>query len=207
MPIRVLCVDDHRIVRDGIALIIDRQPDMEVIGTAAGGEEAIELFHRHRPDVTLMDLQLGKVSGVEAIRVIRRADPLARIIALTMYRGDEDIHRALEAGAIAYLLKDSLAEDLIRVVREVHTGERPAFSAEIQARLAERALHPALTAREQQTLELIALGMRNRDIATTMAIGEETVQSHVKNILFKLDAKDRTAAVNIALRRGIIHVG
>src|SRR5690242_14111959 len=111
--IRVLCVDDHRIVREGIALIIERQPDMEVVGSAATGEESVELFRRRRPDVTLMDLQLGQMSGVQAIRAIRQEDPQARIIALTMYQGDEDIHRALEAGAIAYLLKDSLSDDLI----------------------------------------------------------------------------------------------
>src|SRR5262249_42559307 len=122
MRIRVLCVDDHRIVREGIALIIERQADMEVVGSAATGDEAVELFRRRQPDVTLMDLQLGQMSGVEAIRAIRRESPQARIVALTMYQGDEDIHRALEAGAIAYLLKDSLSDDLIRVVREVHAG-------------------------------------------------------------------------------------
>ena len=124
--IRVLCVDDHRIVREGIALIIGRQPDMTVVGSAATGEEAVALFERHRPDITLMDLQLGSMSGVEAIRAIRHQDAAARIVVLTMYHGDEDIHRALEAGAAAYLLKDTLSDDLIRVVREVHEGRRVA---------------------------------------------------------------------------------
>ena len=203
--IRVLCVDDHRIVREGIALIIERQPDMEVIGLAATGEEAIALFRSARPDVTLMDLQLGAMSGIEAIRAIGQEHSQARIIALTMYKGDEDIHRALEAGAIAYLLKDSVSDDLIRVVREIHSGHRPDFTSEIKDRLAERAIRPTLTRREHEIVELIAVGMRNREIATTLGISEETTQSHVKNILAKLDAKDRTAAVNIALRRGIIH--
>ncbi len=204
--IRVLCVDDHRIVREGVALIIDRQRDMEVVGTAATGEEAIELFERKRPDVTLMDLQLGAMSGVQTIRAIRKIDPAARVVALTMYQGDEDIHRALEAGASAYLLKDSLSDDLIRVVRAVHAGEQPEFSPEVQTRLDERAAKPTLTPREQQVVELVALGMRNKEIAASLAISEETAQVHVKNILAKLEAKDRTAAVNIAIKRGIVHI-
>jgi two-component system NarL family response regulator len=179
---------------------------MEVVGSAATGEAAIELFRRRQPDVTLMDLQLGQMSGVEAIRAIRRESPQARIVALTMYQGDEDIHRALEAGANAYLLKDSLSDDLIRVVREVHAGQQPDFTADIKARLAERAARPTLTPREQQVVELISLGMRNKEIAAALGISEETAQVHVKNILAKLDAKDRTAAVNVALKRGIIHI-
>ena len=143
--IRVLCVDDHRIVREGIALIIGRQPDMTVVGSAATGEEAVALFERHRPDITLMDLQLGSMSGVEAIRAIRQQDAAARIVVLTMYHGDEDIHRALEAGAAAYLLKDTLSDDLIRVVREVHAGREPLISSDVQAHLAERASRPQLT--------------------------------------------------------------
>lgn len=204
--IRVMCVDDHGIVRDGIAALIDAQPDMEVVGLASTGEEAIEVYNRRRPDVTLMDLRLSGMSGVEAIRTILQGDPAARIIALTMYKGDEDIHRALDAGAVAYLLKDSLSDDLIAYVREVQAGQRPDFTAEIRTRLAERAVRPALTSREQQVVELIALGMRNREIAAALAISDETVHVHVRNILAKLDARDRTAAVNIALRRGIIHI-
>ena len=203
--IRVMCVDDHRIVREGISLIIDRQPDMEVVGSAASGEESVELFQRCRPDVTLMDLQLRSMSGVEAIRAIRRQDADARIVVLTMYSGDEDIHRALEAGAATYLLKDTLSDDLIRVVREVHEGKQP-IGADVEARLAERAGRPRLTSREVQVLELIAQGMRNKEIAAALGISEETAQVHVKNILAKLKVKDRTAAVNVALRRGIIHL-
>jgi two-component system, NarL family, response regulator len=206
VPIRVLCVDDHRIVREGIALIIARQPDMTVVGSAATGEEAIALFTRHRPDVTLMDLQLGSMSGVDAIRAIRLRDAAARIIVLTMYHGDEDIHRALEAGAAIYLLKDTLSDDLIRVVREVHAGQKPMIGPEVQARLAERAAGPTLTPREIQVVELISRGMRNKEIAAALGITEETAQVHVKNILAKLKVQDRTAAVNVALRRGIIHI-
>jgi two-component system, NarL family, response regulator len=204
--IRVLCVDDHRIVREGLALIIARQPDMTVVGSAATGEEAVALFVRHRPDVTLMDLQLGAMSGVDAIRAIRREDAGARIVVLTMYHGDEDIHRALEAGATTYLLKDTLSDDLIGVVREVHAGGTPSIGPDVQARLAERAAGPTLTPREIQVVELISRGMRNKEIAAALGISEETAQVHVKNILAKLKVQDRTAAVNVALRRGMIHI-
>ena len=203
-PIRVLCVDDHRIVREGIALIIGRQPDMKVVGSAATGEEAIELFQRHHPSVTLMDLQLGRMSGVETIRAIRRLDKNARIVVLTMYQGDEDIYRAVEAGAATYLLKDMLSDDLIRVVREVHAGERP-VSPSVQALLSERAGRPTLTPREVQVVELIAQGMRNKEIAISLGISEETAQVHVRNILAKLKVQDRTAVIQVAVRRGIIH--
>jgi DNA-binding NarL/FixJ family response regulator len=204
--VRVMCVDDHRIVREGIAAIINRQPDMEVVGFAGTGEEAIELHRQLRPEITLMDLRLGAVSGLEATRAIRRADPTARIIVLTMSQGDEDMYRALEAGAASYLLKDTAFEDLIRVIREVHAGRQPAVSPEVKAGLAERAAKPALTPRELEVLELVRKGLRNREIAASFGIGEETVQSHVKSILAKLDAQDRTAAIDVALRRGILHI-
>lgn len=204
--IRVLCVDDHRIVREGIALIIGRQPDMKVIASATTGAEAVALFDLHRPDITLMDLQLGSMSGVDAIREIRRQDAVARIVVLTMFHGDEDIHRALAAGAVTYLLKDTLSDDLIRVIREVHAGQAPVISPDVQARLAERATGPTLTPREIQVVELISTGMRNKEIAAALGISEETAQVHVKNILAKLKVQDRTAAVNVALRRGIIHI-
>ena len=204
--IRVLCVDDHRIVREGIALLINRQPDMKVIASAATGEEAIELFRRHHPDVTLMDLRLGAMSGVDAIRAIRSEDAAARIIVLTMSQGDEDIHRSLEAGAAAYLLKDTVSGDLLRVVREVHAGKQPTISSNVQARLVERAARPTLTAREQQVIELISRGMRNKEIAASLGISEETAQVHVKKILAKFNVQDRTAAVSVAVRRGIIHI-
>ena len=201
----MLCVDDHRLVREGIALIIERQPDMEVVGSARTGEESVDLFRRHRPDVTLMDLQLGAMSGLEAIRAIRLEDTNARVIVLTMYQGDEDIYRALEAGAVTYLLKDMLSDDLIRVVREVHAGKRP-IMPDVEARLVERTTKSTLTRREVQVIELVAQGMRNKEIAAALGIGEETAQVHVKNILAKLKVQDRTAAINVALRRGIIHI-
>jgi two-component system NarL family response regulator len=203
--IRVLCVDDHRIVREGIGLIIARQPDMEVVGSAATGEEAVVLFKRERPDVTLMDLQLSTMSGLEAIQAIRREDADARIIVLTMYQGDEDIHRALTAGATTYLLKDTLSDDLIRFVREVHAGRRP-IRADVKARLDERATQPTLTPREVQVMELVSEGRRNKEIAVLLGISEETVQVHLKNIFAKLKVGERTAAVNVAIRRGIVHI-
>lgn len=204
--IRVLCVDDHRIVREGIAHVIGRQRDMEVVGLAGSGEEALELFDRVRPDVTLMDLWLGGMSGVDAIRAIRARDPHAKVVVLTMAEGDEDVYRALRAGAATYLLKDTAFSDLIQVVRALHAGRQPPISPDVKARLAERASHPALTAREVEVLEHVRRGLRNKEIAASCGIGEETVQSHVKSILAKLDAQDRTQAVDVALRRGIIHI-
>jgi two-component system, NarL family, response regulator len=203
--IRVLCVDDHRIVREGIELIINRHSDMTVVASAATEDEAVALFRQHRPDVTLMDLQLGSGSGVSAIRAIRQLVPSARIVVLTMYGGDEDVFRALQAGAATYVLKDTLSDDLIRVVREVHAGIQ-SLGPEVEARLAERAAGPTLTPRELQVVELVAQGMRNKEIAAALGISEETAQVHVKNILAKLKVKDRSAAINVALRRGIIHI-
>jgi DNA-binding NarL/FixJ family response regulator len=203
--IRVLCVDDHRIVREGISLIIERQADMEVVGSAATGEQAVKLFNRHRPDVTLMDLQLGRMSGLATIGLIRREHPDARIVVLTTYEGDEDIYRALEAGAATYLLKDTLSDDLIRVVRQVHAGERP-LSRALQARLDERASHPTLTAREIEVLELVMKGMRNKEIAAELGIAEDTVTVHLRNTFVKLQVNERTTAVTVALRRGIVHL-
>ena len=203
--IRILCVDDHSIVREGISLIINHQPDMEVVASAASGEESIELFHRLKPDVTLMDLRLNGMSGTGAIEAIRRADPHARIVVLTMFDGDEDIHRALQAGAVTYLLKDTLSDDLIRVVRDVHGGKRP-VRAEVEARLAERSAHPTLTPREIEVMDLVTQGLRNKEVAASLGISEGTVQVHVKSIFGKLGVNDRTAAVKIALRRGIVHI-
>ena len=203
--IRILCVDDHSIVREGIALIVNRQPDMEVVASAATVPEAIAKFVEHRPDVTLMDLRLRGASGTEAIEAIRTHDPQARIIVLTMYDGDEDIYRALHAGAATYLLKDTLSDDLIREVREVQSGHRPVHP-DVEARLAERSTHPALTPREVEVMELIMQGLRNKEIAPSLGISEGTVQVHIKNIFAKLQVSDRTAAVQVALRRGIIHI-
>jgi two-component system NarL family response regulator len=188
-----------------------------VVGSAATGEEAVSLFKRERPDVTLMDLQLATMSGLEAIQAIRREDADARIIVLTMYQGDEDIHRALAAGATTYLLKDTLSDDLIRFVREVHAGRRP-IRADVKARLDEPggraggggrappATQPTLTPREVQVMELVSEGRRNKEIAVLLGISEETVQVHLKNIFAKLKVGERTAAVNVAIRRGIVHI-
>ncbi len=203
--IRVLCVDDHRIVREGIALIIARQPDMDVVGSAATAQDAVVQFRLHQPDITLMDLRLGEMSGIEAISAIRREWPQARIIVLTMYQGDEDIHQALAAGAVTYLLKDSLSDDLIRTVREVHAGRSP-IGPDVQARLDAREAQPKLTPREIQVLELVSQGKRNKEIASLLDISEETVPVHLKNIFAKLKVTERTSAVNVALRRGIVHI-
>lgn len=204
-PIRVLPVDDHRVVLDGLSLLIGRQPDMEVVASATSGEQAVDLFREHRPDVTLMDLQLPTMSGIEAIQQICSEDPNARIVVLTMYSGDEDICQALEAGAATYLLKDALSEDLVRVIREVHSGERP-IPTEVAARLEVRKTQPSLTPREVDVVRLIAQGMRNKEIAVALGISEETAKVHVKNILAKLNVNDRTAVIPVALRRGIIHI-
>jgi two-component system, NarL family, response regulator len=203
--IRILCVDDHRIVREGIASLIDRQPDMRVVASAASGEEAIDLFSEHQPDVTLMDLQLGVMDGITAIKLIRRRAPDARIVVLTMRRGDEDIHRALEAGAATYLMKDTISDDLIRVIRDVQSGAHP-MPANVEASLALRAASATLTDREVQVVELVAQGMRNKEIGVSLGITEKTVQVHVKNILAKLKVQDRSGAITAALKRGIIHI-
>ena len=198
-------MDDHRIVREGIALILSREPDITVVATAATAEEAVAEFKRHLPDITLMDLRLGETSGIDAIREIRREYPAARIVVLTMYQGDEDIHRALSAGATTYLLKDALSDDLIRVVREVHAGGHP-MAPDVRARLDKRAAQPTLTPREIQVLQLVSQGKRNKEIAAILGLSEDTVPVHVKNIFAKLRVNERTAAVNVALRRGIIHI-
>jgi two-component system NarL family response regulator len=203
--IRVMCVEDHRIVREGIALIINQEPDMEVVSACASAEEAVSLYRASRPDVTLMDLRLGKMSGVDAIKAIRADHPEARIVVLTMYEGDEDIYRAHQAGATTYLLKDTLSADLIRVVRQVHAGERPVTPV-VEARLKERASAPTLTSREIEVLQLISEGLRNKEVGAMLGITEGTVQIHVKNIFGKLNVNDRTAAVQVAVRRGLVQM-
>jgi DNA-binding NarL/FixJ family response regulator len=203
-PIRVLCVDDHRIVLEAIARLIDEEPDIETVGMAVGGREAVAQFRALRPHVTLMDLQLPDVSGVDAIRMIRQVDSEALIIVLTMYQGDEDIYRAFQAGAATYLLKDILADELVGAIREVHAGKRP-IGPKVEARLIERSAREALTRREIEIIELILRGLRNKEIAASLGISEGTVKVHVKSILGKLEVNDRTAAVNVALRRGIVH--
>ena len=203
--IRVLCVDDHRLMREGVARIVGAQKDMEVVAEARNGELAVSQFLASRPDVTLMDLQLPVTSGPEAIRQIRQHDPAARIIVLTMYHGDEDIHRAFEAGAMGYVLKDTISDDLIHVIREVHAGHR-VVTPEIQQALDERARMPSLSMREKQVLELVAEGLRNKEIAAALGISADTAGMHVKHLYAKLDVHDRTAAVAKAIRRGIIRI-
>lgn len=203
--IRVQIVEDHAVVREGICLKINLQTDMTVVATAATGEQAVALYSTVRPDVTLMDLQLPAMSGLAAIQAIRAIDPSARIVVLTMYRGEEDIHRALQAGAATYLLKGTLSDDLIRIVREVHAGERP-IPPDVAATLASRIPGSALTERETEVVTLMATGMQNKEIAAALRISNETVRNHAKNIFAKLHVPDRTAAVMDALRRGIIHL-
>ncbi len=203
--IRILCVDDHGIVRDGISLVISLQHDMEVVGTAATAEGSVVQFQTHRPDVTVMDLFLGQGSGVDAIRAIRQLDPGARIVVLTMYQGEEDVYRAIEAGAATYLLKDTVAGDLIRTIREVYADVPLRHSPRVESRLAERAQHRSLTPRELQILDLLFHGLRNREIGVALGIRELTVEVHVRNLLAKLEVKDRGGAVHVGLRRGLIH--
>ena len=203
--ITVLCVDDHPLVLDGIMQKINRQPDMTVVATATDGRQAVELFKRHRPDVTVMDLQLPGMSGLDAIQAIRSENPKARIVVLTMYQGDEDIFRALKSGAATYLLKDTPSDELVRAVRDVHLG-LSSLPANVAQRLATRPFDEGLTSRGMEVLRLLAAGMRNKEIAAALDISQETVQGHVKKILRTLEVNDRTAAVTVAIRRGIIRL-
>jgi len=204
--IRILVVDDHAIVRTGLAAVIETEPDMAVVGQAATGKQAVSLFKEMKPDVTIMDLTLTPdMTGIQAIQVIRSEFPDARIIVLSAYKGDEDIYRALQAGAATYLLKESLGEDLIGIIREVHAGGGP-IPPEVGRKLADRVTQRILTARESEVLRLVAKGMRNKEIAAHLRISDETAQGHVKSILAKLRVQDRTEAVTVAIRRGIIHI-
>jgi DNA-binding NarL/FixJ family response regulator len=205
VSIRVLCADDHRLMREGIARIVGVQSDMTVVAQASDGEQAVAQFLKYRPDVTLMDLEMPTMTGIQAIQAIRGHHADARIVVLTMYHGDEDIHRAIAAGAMGYLLKDTLPDDLIRVIREVHSGRR-AIPPEIAAALEQRASQPTLTFRESQVLELLATGKRNKEIAAALGISGDTASAHIKSIFQKFNVHDRTAALAEALRRGIIHI-
>lgn len=203
--IRILCVDDHELVREGIATLIRLQDDMELVGEAATGGEAIELFREHQPDVTLMDLRLSDMSGIDAMIAIRSEFPKAQILMLTMIEGDVEIQRALKAGASAYILKNMSSKELVKTIRAVNSGKKY-IPAEIAMRLAEHLGYKDLTPRELEVLELVADGSRNQDIANKLFIAEETVKMHVIRIMQKLDAESRTQAVAIALRRGIIQL-
>ncbi len=201
--IRVLAADDHAVLRHGIASLINAEPDMEVVADASTGQEAIQQYRLHRPDVTLMDLQMPGISGIEAIIGIRGEYPDARIVVLTTYAGDVQVARAFRAGARGYLLKTSVHTDLAEAIRAVHAGKKR-VPPELAAELAGHAGEDDLSAREIDVLRLIAVGHANKEIAAQLSLAEETVKGHVRNILEKLDAHDRTHAVTIALRRGII---
>lgn len=204
-PITVLIADDHPIVREGLHAVLTDQPDLAVVAQAASGAEAVELALAHRPDVILMDLRMPGLNGVEAIAGIRAQWPQAHVIVLTTYDGDEDIYRALQTGAQAYLLKDTPRAELLEAVRAVARGQRR-LPPEVAARLMERMGTEALTEREVDVLRLMARGRSNKAIGAELAISEGTVKYHVVNILGKLGADDRTQAVTIALQRGILHL-
>lgn len=201
--IPILTVDDHPILRKGIAALVNAEPDLKLVGEAANGKEAIDAFRSHRPDITLMDLQMPQVDGLEAIDAIRREFPEARIIVLTTYSGDMLVLRALKAGARAYILKGEVHKELLDTIRAVHAGQRR-IPPEIAAELAGHASDDSLTEREIDVLRLIAAGNSNKQIADRLSIGEATVKSHITNILSKLGANDRAHAVTISLKRGII---
>jgi DNA-binding NarL/FixJ family response regulator len=203
--IRVLTVDDHQLVREGIAAVLEGQPDMMLIGQASNGREAIDSFRQHRPDVTLMDLRMPDMSGIEAITAIRAEFPSARIIVLTTYAGDVQAAGALKAGASGYLLKNLVRKELLETIRVVHAGKRR-VPPEIATEIAEHVADDALTEREIEVLRRVAAGKSNKVIAAELDISEGTVKTHMKSILPKLDASDRTHAVMIALKRGILDI-
>ena len=201
--IRVLIADDHFIVKQGLATIINRDPEMKVVTQAEDGQQAINLFRKYQPDVTLMDLRMPRLAGVEAITAICAEFKQARIIVLTTYDGDEDIYRGLQAGAKGYLLKDAKPNELLNAIRTVHSGQQY-IPPEVGAKLVQRMSNPELSERELAVLRLMAQGMSNQEIGTALSIGESTVKSHVNRILSKLGVNDRTQAVITAVKRGLV---
>ncbi|MGB3461514.1 response regulator transcription factor [Rhodanobacter lindaniclasticus] len=203
--IRILVVDDHPVLRDGVAAILQNQADMEMVGEARNGGEAVERFRALRPDVTLMDLQMPGMNGVDAIAAIRTEYPGARIIVLTTYAGDVQAVRALKAGALGYLLKNSLRTELIEAIRDVHRGKRR-VQRDVADEIALHVVDEALTEREIAILRLVAIGKANKQVGAELGLSEETIKGHLKNIFSKLDVSDRTHAVTVAARRGIIEL-
>jgi len=202
-PIRIMAVDDHPVFRQGVRAMLSTQPDMVLVAEASTGREAVELFHVHKPDVTLMDLRLPDINGLEAMTIIRDRSPNARMIVLTTYKGDVQALRAMKAGASGYLLKSMLRLYMLDTIRAVHAGHRR-VPAEVAAEMAEHAADDALTAREVEVLQHVAAGNANKAVADKLSITEDTVKAHMKSILAKLGANDRTHAVTIAMRRGFL---
>jgi two-component system NarL family response regulator len=203
--IRILIAEDHLIARVGVGTIVNAQPDMTVVSEATNGQQAVAQYREHRPDVTLMDMRMPVMSGIEAVTAIRADFPTARIIALSTYGGDEDIHRAFHAGVFAYLTKDVLHDELIRAIRAVHQGQKY-IPPPVAAALAAQLPRPDLSPRELEVLNLIVQGLSNKQIGYALGIAEDTVKNHVKNILSKLGVGDRTQAATAAIQRGIIHL-
>jgi two-component system NarL family response regulator len=203
--IRILVAEDHVIARTGVSTIVNMQPDMRIVGEAANGQQAIELHRSLQPDVTLLDIRMPILNGIQAAAAIRRDSPRARLIALSTYGGDEDIRRALHAGVHAYLTKDVLHDELLKAIRAVHGGNTY-LPAGVAAALAAQVPRPDLSTRELQVLELIVKGLANKQIAYALNIAEHTVKNHVKNILDKLGVEDRTQATTAAIQRGIVHL-
>ena len=202
-PIRLLIADDHLILRYGLVAFIDQQPDMRVVGEASNGQEVVDLFRQHKPDVTLMDLRMPGTSGVEAIVAIRKIDPSARVIVLTIHKGDEAAYQALRAGARGYLIKDVPTKEIVAAIRDVYAGKR-AIPPAIAEQLAQRIGRAGLSAREADVLKLIANGLSNKEVANELGVTEATAKKHMTGVLLKLGARDRTHAVRIGLERGIL---